>query len=1306
MLNNFKWMMAKNDPDKLEQLYVGSKSLREQIIERLFELEDYKRLIQLAQKDPTQRNHILQKIMDLTQLDLNDVEYIMTFANIGFVQKTIIPYMVRNFKEKDLIRLAKKPKIDRIIRRNLLKRLGIDPDNPNAPRKVKEDYLKLRMLLEEADLDEIVENSREEISLEQQSSEMDRLKHYLSIRKNISAEEDYKLIKQEMLFWVSQERFNLSFILSLINLSRLSAHDKLKLIREINSDELLYPENFQLITDSYDIPFETFQTFFSETTVNEWVKTFLQTHFVIDLIYLYQYYEEFHWLEKYLKTIGIIQKTSLSGINESYYLTSKYGYRLNEIIPQEDIRQQLIESCLPIQKEIMDNLHVDSFPISNLLKPLLMVGGEENFSFFAALMNRRVVNDPAQTILDIEQNYLELKRRINTQKEMEELVLNEKAEKEGLISDDKYHVISNMYFEKLTSSMELHPNVRDAILNNLPDLKKYSAIATMNGKVRLCKFISMLNLDQYEEMLLEYVKDDDYNVAVNAAIALKSLENESVGKLLQEFSKSSNYMVRKQIASSLKIISENIDEDLILKLAQDENLEVCQEAIQTITLLPIDTAVDYLSRIIPAAYYKNRPYIARALSQLHTVKVLPLLAELIREGDAEEYFAVIKALPSIFNPLSIQFLKTLNTQRRPILEVESAKSLILMGDPSGWQTLEFFSDFSQNNVRNYARLCFLELCSGENLSLLRELSFDSTSLIAVMAAGKLIQYNEDEGWETVERILNTNQIDTTFMLVQLMIHLPFDKVSRYLGDIYKRDDYGSKTLAALIFAQNGRTNYLQKIENEILNLDQYAHRRIIDALKVFPNDLSLSIVRKIALLQDIDLLDDLLGLLSSYSIERAMQLINLLWRKADWVSKVPVARVLGKLRHAKIIEFIHKHRGNTTPEVKSEFAYALIMQGDESGWIMFDELLEETNTRTAKSPINAIARVKSTKALRLLEKQLSNPNEALQSEIIKAIGTMQLRESIPILHKFVMSTSSKIKIGLAKALGDIYGDQSTKMLQVLSKDGDEYVRVAADIALQKVNKGIELDPVDTYELFNSIFKKTDWRFSDSWFDKLLHQFVDPYSHHEPIPLRDFAEKIIMNEDELEEKRNELDQKLSEKLIRSTDVERIMEAKQDTQLKKNRLISREQLVLSILKLDPDDMNLKDWNILSQALQSNDEDIIRAIVFSSVKSTDPKWFSILQDVMDRIDYSSLVDLMIYSVFQKRCAKSLPILIRLFKHERARYYTLFFVNHYILNPGDLELSDLKECKEALATLTDIPKEMHNSIKGLLNYLIEKKM
>ncbi len=1306
MLSNLKWMMAKNDPEKLEQLYINTKSMREQILERLFELEEYKRLLGLARKDPGNRTMILEGLLEKASLTLRDFQDILTFASLSCAQKTIIPYLVRNFEEKELVRLAKKPRIDRIVRRNLLKRLGIDPDNPNAPRKVREDYLKLRMLLEEADLDQIVEESIEEGLLEQQSSEMDRIKHYLSIRKNMSATEEYNLIKQEMHFWADQKRFNLSFVLSLINLSRLSAQDKLKLIKEIGKDELYYPENFQLITDSYEIPFETFKSFFSMTTINEWIKTFLQTHFVIDLIYLYRYYEQFQWLESYLNSIGIIQKTSLSSINVSYYLTSKFGYRLNEIIPQENIRKKLIESCLPIQQEILENLHLDSFPISNLLKPLLLVGGEENFAFFSQLMNRRVVTDPKRTILDIEQNYLELKRRINTQKEMEELVRNEKAEKEGLISEDKFNIISNMYFETLTSSIELHPDVRDAILKNLPDLEKYSAIATMNGKVRLCRFIGMLKLQQYEKLLLEFVEDDDYNIAVNAAIALKNLENETVGKLLQDLAQSSNYMVRKQIATSLKIMSENVDEDLILKLAQDENLEVCQEAIKTITLLPLDTAVEYLARLIPAAYYKNRPYIAQALSQLHTVKVLPLLAELLRDGGSEEYFAVIRALPSINNPLCITFLKSLNTQRRPILEVEAAKSLILMGDPSGWQTLEFYADFSQNNVRDYARLSFLQLSTGENLSMLREFSFDSSPLIASLATGKLLQYSEDEGWETVERLLKTGSTDMKFMIAQLLAHIPSGNVMKYLNDLYKSDDYACKMVAALVFAQNGRVNFLQKIESEILNLEQYAHRRIIDALKVYPSELGLAIVRKIALLQDLDILDDLLGLLSDYSIERALQLINMLWRKADWESKVPISRVLGKLRHARIIEFIRQNGNKLTPEVKSEFAYALIMQGDETGWDMFNELLEDTKVRNIKSPILAIARVKSTKALKMLERQLANPNEAIQSEVIKAIGAMQLRESVPILQKYVMSTSTKTKIALAKALGDIYGDESLKMLEVLSKDGDEYVRVAADIALQKVNKGIELDPVDSYELFRSLFETTDWRLSDNWFEKTLHHFADSYERFDAIPLRDFAEKIIMNEDDLESKRNELDMHLSEKLIGSTDVEQIMDAKRETQSKKDRLVSREQLIHSILKCHDADMNRKDWDILDQALQSNDEEIIRAIVFASAKSTNPAWLDIFERILDTADYRSHVDLMIYSMFHKRCPKCLSILIRILDFERARYYILFFINRFSLDTGDYSMEDIKQCKAVLKNAGNLTSDMVKAMKAVLNYMIEKML
>jgi len=1302
MLTNIKWLMAKNDADKLVSLYDESKPLREQIIDRLREMGAVDSLLEVARRDPVNRGAILDDLMDKHALGLEQFVYVLSWLSLSMIHRRLLRYLIDNFSEKDLDYVLNHPKVDKLVKRNLKKEMGAE-EREKEQNGVNDDYLQIRMLLEEVELDTDLDEVESSDRRAEVSSEMDRIKRYIDIRRSLNPQQEFSLIEKELTWWAGQDRQNLTFILSIINLSRLRPQDKLAIIRKVDNQQLLYPENFQFITESADLPFETFQAFFSLTTLREWVRTFLVTHFAVDLYFLFKHYEQFHWLENYLHSLSVIQNIDLVNFTESYYLTSQYGYRLNEIIPDETILRRLHLSCQKIHEAILANIHVEDFPLDHFLQPLLLVGGEENFAFIGKLMNRQVVDDPQQPVREIEQRYLQLKQRIHSPEELRELIDNELAEKNELISQTKYDTIAIRFFESITSANYLQQNVIDVLKDTLPDLDKFGVTAGSRGKALLCKFIGLLELEQYKDLLLRYTQEDDYNIAVHAAIALLALKEPKAGALLMHFVQSPNYMVRKQVASSLQILSVHVSEQVILKLAQDKHQEVCREAIRTIQKLPLSKALAYFTKIVPITYYKNRPYLAEALGALGTDLALPLLAELLKAGDSDDYQAVIRALGNINSKVAATMLRTLDLKKNPVLEIERARSLIRLGDTSAWRTLESYFDFNLGFVRDLAKTTFLQLASGEKLVQLRELSFDPSPVVSTLASGRLFLYDEEEGWTALNRLKNSKNADQRFYLVKLLGYLPFRKVRRLLQELETNNDAGCRMLTALIYADNGSDRQLLEVERNIFNVGQYDQKQVIRAIREYPNAYCLSLIKKLAMLNDPETIDSVLELLEEYNADQVMKIIMMLWSKSDEQGRISLARSLGRLRTPDVIVFAREQIATVPIPTKAELAYALIVQGDESGWDVLLQIMSDSNPTVMKIPIPILARLQSNEALDVLVRHMGTPSETIQAEVIKAIGTMQLRESLPLLQKYISNHSNKIKIAVAKALSEMDTEESRKMLAMLAGDHDEYVRVAVDIARQKQDKGLELDRTTSSDLFRNLFQFTDWQLPDAWFNKLADAFRKNFEAAQPQPVETFAGKVILTQDELDHCRGLIQDELDEKLIGCTDVDAIISAKAEAGRRVDEMATRDDLIRSILDTDCNHCGEEAWNELIKQTKSSDSDVINALVIASAGSENPRWLEVLDLVLQQGHYAAYIDMIIYSAAQKRSGLVIPLLMRILESERARYYLLLYFNAFLVHPDLLLLDHIKAAKNVLAEKEDLNPQLKDAAKNLLNTLVE---
>jgi HEAT repeat protein len=701
-------------------------------------------------------------------------------------------------------------------------------------------------------------------------------------------------------------------------------------------------------------------------------------------------------------------------------------------------------------------------------------------------------------------------------------------------------------------------------------------------------------------------------------------------------------------------------------------------------------------------YYRNRKYLAQTLGQLATVKVIPLLTELVAEAVPEDYLQIIRALGRIHHRLSISTLHLLDLNRNPYLETERACALITLGDTSGWPVLERYLRSPNNTVSQYARLTFLQQGSGEYLPLLRELSLDRDPLVASLAAGKLYLYKEDEGWDAIQRLLKSPEAQ--FPLALMFHYLPFQRIKGALFTLWQHGDTAVKTLAAIVFAENNVPTYLSQIESTVSRMDDNSIVEMISALRALHPPLVIPFLRKIAAHLHTEGIGDILDILLELEPTETLPFAMSLWKKAYELVHLAVADIMGKVPDPRIVTFIRQHIDRATPPVRASLAYALLVQGDESGWDHFNTLLASVRTENNRAAIERMAQLNRRESFDILIRHLSTASETLHSEILKAFGTMQLREAIPMLSKYLVNPSGKLRIAVAKALGEIGTTSARDLLTTLGKDKDEYVRVAVEIARQKSERVGEFSHPDPALIFPSIFRPANWRLSEPWFRKTFDSFLEPYSHFEPKPLSAFEGRELVDEGVLENRRETIQNDLSARLIGCSDVNVIMQAKNDAQTQSDRLMPRGAFIRSILATDllnPDDQRI---NQLLKWAESGNESIHLALILASAASTAPSWLKILKAIQLNNDQPAYYDPILFSVSRKLSGSSLSLLIRMIHYDRARYYLMYVIDFLMLNPDMVSTTDIREAKEALALSRST--NLNEATLSILNTLLEHKL
>ncbi len=1306
MLNSLKWMMIKNDPDKMYNTYFDNPGMKDQIIERLFELNSLKDLINISMKDPAHRTEILTRLHEDKQLDIYHYREILKWLQQSVLQSKMIQYISKNFKRREINNLLNTKDIPRPVKNKIAILSGIQQKSTSKTKPDNEDYIKLKILIEENDIALQESSGKEKVENESTSSESAIIAEFIEKRKTFGQQEEFDYLKNIIIECKKKNSYNVDFILCLINLSKLSSAKKIDIVREVECEELIDPKAFQIISDSSELPFSIFRSLFSLTTINEWIATFLRTHYDSDLFYLYSNYKAFSWLSSFLHNIEIAESIDINTSDVKYYLRSEFGYWLYDLIPNQDLLKKLKESCHQLQNYIDLNIHNESFDIEFFLKPFLLIGGDDNINYIASLLNRRVVESTQNTIRQIESNYLMLKTKIDNPDELQKLIDNEIVEKANLISKRSYLSVANLFFKTFSDVKNLYPSVKKILTNNLPDLSKYKhMISNPEVKIMICKFIGFLKLTDYKSLLQEFLGSSDYRVSLQAAISLECISDASVKKVLQELSQSPNYVIRAKLAESLQYLQNKPDDKILFKLAQDKNLEVCKNAINTIKMLPVDTALKYFEKIIPNTYYKNKPFLSKALGEIATIDVLPLLVELVRHADNDDYQAIINAISNIDHDLSEEFLGLLKLNGNHHLELERAKALIKLGSTKAWGQIDKYMSFNSPKIATEAKIFFLQQSYGENLDTYRKLTFDNSPIIATLATGKLFIYDEEAGWEAIERLRNMDNPDKKYLLAHLFAHLPFAKIKKTLYTISQTGDYSTKIISAIIFYKNGVPNHLQNIENAILSLSSKEHLELIKGIREFPNKYCMSIIRKIAIFQNPETFEKALNLLENLPADEALEIVKFLWNKANINSKVSIVKICSRIKSNQFIHFLKSNISNQSLELTSELAYALICQGDDSGWNILNNLLHTNQEMPLMIVLERVARINSQQSFTILTNLLSNTSENVQSFIIKSLGTMKMREALPVLEKYSRSFSNKVKISVAKSLGEMNTPESYTILKSLSNDKDEYVKVAAEIGLQKMEKGVVSDLTNYFNIFQSIFKMRDWKLSPDWFTKSYINFVNFYDKYESKDIMLFDKASILDDMEMQRRKKKIQTDLNRKLIGSTNVDEIMKAKEKAALEENSISTKGSLIKSMLQLNSYKIKPEVWNIINSAVKSNDSQVLKAVLLLSVNSRDKKWHNALKIISEKVDHDHLIDLLIYSIFKKKSGLFLPIIITMLNKERARYYFLYLYNHYLLYSNEIAVTHLREARKTAQTL-NAPPQIKEALKHILNSLVELKL
>lgn len=1263
MLKSMNLLFSK-DPQKILQYYDSKADDKNKIIQRLWQLEAYPELLEIVKMDSTVREYLIHDMMKANLLDISQCEQLLIWMNVSKLQSDVINYIKNRFTIKDIEQIIRNINLNPNARKNLEKIAIQKSTNIQAGFKYVPDerYMKLRMILEDSDWFE--DNPSLKSSDFEEIESADLIKSFLDGYSYNNTNDKIKLIisffqKNKLIENDQDDLMNI-----LISLSDLSYREKILVLAHLNKAELYKPEFFIPYTDFYYHDFEMLQPIFSLPVIKTWVQHYYYNNWIIDLLWLKNNYLQFDWIVEFIHNIALTKVFENQKIFENELLNTRINYTLMEIIRDSNILNHMENSSKQMHEFILQGLSNDYFDLEFYIKPLLMIGGDFNFNFLNQLLNRKPVESMKDSIENIEKKYLKIKKETEDPNKLRDMIAQEVREKESIIFSGHYQTVFDNWIEAVSRINFINPSKKNIFIDHLPDIKAYVTDCDKEGKLTICRLISSLKLINYKNILEQFIKSNDITLQIHSIAALKNLDQGDVSKYISSFADSPNVLIRQEFSRSLHLFKANLDDAVLIKMSTDSNPLVSEFTLNHIASLAKEKALNLFSEVINKIPGKNKNHLAKLLGSFHSSRSVKLLTDLLNHADCNLYKSVMQSLISINHPTCLVILQNMELNKNFILEMERARALILLGDFNGWNQLRKYFNLNLTSIQNMAKMIYIELAGMDQIRAIRRLALDKSPLIAAYASIKIFFFSESEGQILFDSALQSNDYEKLYYLTMVIEQLPYQQNKNKIALIYRANSVKCKTIAALVAAKNNDLNLYLQIEKDIMRLDESDQLEMLRAVYDYPIRQAFSLLQKMAQLHNNKIIRQIIDLLKFFEIPKNELFTRELWFKSDVPCMIALIEYVMDYYDEGLYEFIKTQFKAVPFEVQAHIARAIIViENNEEAWSILENLMREDDLEIKKSAMDALCKIEDARSFNILNKFTASPSEDIQVELIKAIGNTGNPEALNYLSRMSDSSSSKVKIAVAKSLGNLSFNESRQILEKLKIDRDEYVRVSADISLEKLDKGNEPEKVPFLYLINGIFKESSWLLSEVWFEKELRLFKTQYHSFKARDLTYFNRKVVLEQEDYFRKENEIKHNLEKKLIQNTDVDQIVKIKKDAESEMQKMVIKEELVISLLEINENNLNENDKQIIYDIINAEDEDLIKAIILKTGMSKQALWIEYLQKIVNSKYISKYIDLIIYSLFKKKDFKALTLFSQLLYSERGRYYFVYLINYYII-------------------------------------------
>ncbi|HPM00917.1 MAG TPA: HEAT repeat domain-containing protein [Candidatus Cloacimonadota bacterium] len=1298
MLKALNMIFSKN-PQKLLEMYNPESEEKNKIIQKLWQVNAVDELLEISKLDKQVRYHIVMELLKNHKIKFDHFNKIFTWLEASKLQSELVIYVKQRLEKKDIETLIKNPQIDPNAKKNLEsvlihnKTASQDQINRFAP---DEKYLKLKMILEECELPVINDDK----SLNHETVRLEEIVYQFIISYNPTMKDHVTFLSDFIKNNHCLEPQNRESLLTIINLINISTDEKKQLIQLLNTDYCYEPEFFSCFTNFSYGEIEKMQKILSRPMVNKWIDVFFNNHYYHDLMWLNHYYPGFEWVDELVKEKFKPEIIENFHFNENSLLTKKLNLTLHEIIKDTNLLALLDKSSLAIQNLIDSRIENPNFEIDFYLKALSLIGGEINFVYMSKQINKRPVENISIAYLEIEKKYLIQKKSLDDPEKIQELVEKELSDKSNLIYAYHYGILMQFWIESISRLKLISDNMYALFVDNLPDLKGFASDADVDVKIMICKLIGLLKLEAQRPILEGFVQSKNLSLQIHAILALKNM-GDDISFYLQKIAHSKNVLVRQELARSLHLFKDDYDEITIINLALDNNALVCEYTMNFISSLNQDVCLRIFSEIHEKIQLKNRYHIIELLGKLNTPKVIPIIIELLRNGDNNLYLEGIKSLAKINHPLSITILNNIDLDKNFMLELERAKSLINLGDFNAWNILRKYFKINHSIIQEYAKILFIQLAGMEQIRTVYSLCSDTNSLVAGFAIIKLYLYSENEANKIIQELFETKNYNKLYYIAIFFSLLPYKEIKTKISLLINSNSTKCKTIGLIITAKNEDPRPLQQFETDVMKMDDSEHMEIITAIFDYPDKTALNLMKKICTFQNLNIIEKALNTLDKMHDEQADSFIKELWNKSDPNTKILIVDYIIRTHNDNLYQFIKLQCDYVSFEVQAHIYRAVIsVENSDNAWTLLDELIRADEKEIKKAAIDALSKIEDQQTINILSRYLSSPIEDIQIEVIKALGSTGNPEAINLLSKYSESSSPRLKLALAKALGNLPFKDSIKVLQKLSIDRDEYVKVTADISLEKLQRGAEIPLISFVEMIDNMLKENTWKLNEDWFTREYNLFYTRYSKFKIREINSFRRKTILDQDDYIAKIEQLKRELERNLKGNTDAQQIVQLKQQHDAQIKNMMLKEELVISLLVTEDKVLTQNDISMINSIIKSTDEILTKAILLNICKNDSNTWQSFMSPIISHRENAQFSDYIIFGLTHNMKFSRLNNIAALIQNDRAKFYLLFMFNYYLVNKNLIDKALLPNLYHTLAG-TAIEPELKNNIISIIKQL-----